>query len=175
MKDKADELIRDYFAEEKWDEARKIIESELKKEPEDHWLLTRLSSTYYEQNDYSKALETSKKAYKISPNCPLVLWDYACALDMLKNEMEAIELWKKIISFGLEKVAHDECGEGVRWAKSIINDCRYRIASSYFDLKNYTKAKVFLEAHIKNRKRGQPSLYGLKEVKKKYKDTLIKL
>ncbi len=117
--------INELFQDEKWKVAREIIKVELENYPQDHWLLTRLSTTYYEEHKYDKALYYVRKAFKIAPNCPLVIWDYACALDMIEKEMKAIELWKKIISLGVEQVAYDECGEGIRWAKSIINDCRY--------------------------------------------------
>jgi tetratricopeptide (TPR) repeat protein len=54
-----------------WPGARKLIEEELAKDPDDHWLLTRLSLTYYEQFDYQKALDLSERALSIAPECPL--------------------------------------------------------------------------------------------------------
>ena len=55
----------------------------LKAEPRHHWLLTRLSSVYDEQRRYALALQYAEKAFVEAPSCPLVLWDYAGALQVL--------------------------------------------------------------------------------------------
>jgi len=68
---------------EEWRAARKKIRLALQKKPDDHWLLTRLSLTYYEERNYRMALSYNTKAMKHAPTCPLVLWDYAGSLSML--------------------------------------------------------------------------------------------
>ena len=68
---------------EDWPAARRAIRAELRSDPENHWLLTRLGLTYYEEKDYKQALEWSRRAVGEAPNCPLVLWDYAGTLQML--------------------------------------------------------------------------------------------
>jgi predicted Zn-dependent protease len=65
------------FAAESWHEARELILEHLLSEPSSHWLLTRLATTYYETYDYAQALEIAKRAERITPTCPLVLWDVA--------------------------------------------------------------------------------------------------
>ncbi len=75
--------IEKYIEEEKWVKARIEILKELKHHKDDHWLIIRLSTTYYEEQKYQKAFELAGRALKLAPNCPLVLWDYACTLDML--------------------------------------------------------------------------------------------
>src|SRR5215469_7498410 len=42
---------------EEWPAARRAIRADLKSDPENHWLLTRLGLTYYEEKDYGRALE----------------------------------------------------------------------------------------------------------------------
>ena len=59
------------------------LRQRLKAEPHHHWLLTRLSSEYYEKRQYALALKYAEKAFTEVPSCPLVLWDYAGALQML--------------------------------------------------------------------------------------------
>lgn len=113
----------------------------------DHWLLSRVGTTYYEEMNYSKALQYSLKAVKISPNCPLVLWDYAGALDMQGREGEAIKIWKSLIKRGIESIAYDECGEGLTWARSLVNDCYYRIGKSYLKLGNKSFGKKYIQTH----------------------------
>ena len=55
----------------------------LRSEPNHHWLLTRLSSVLYERRRYASALKYAEKAFAEAPTCPLVLWDYAGALQVL--------------------------------------------------------------------------------------------
>lgn len=68
---------------EKWSAARQAIRAKLRSSPDDHWLLTRLGLTYYEEKRYKQALRYSVRALEKMPHCPLVLWDYAGTLEML--------------------------------------------------------------------------------------------
>lgn len=151
-----------------WTKAREIIRIELGKDPKNHWLLTRLSSTYYEERRYKTALTFSKKARRIAPNCPLVIWDYACSLDMLGREKSAINLWKKLVDRGERSIAFDECGEGLRWARSLINDCYFRIGESYYDIRSESLARSFIRKHLRGRKSGLPSLYEVKKIREHF-------
>lgn len=158
--------VEKFFIKEQWEKARNVITKALKQEPDDHWLVTRLATTYYEERNYEKSLELNLRALKLNPRCPLVLWDYAGTLDMLKDYKRAISIWKKLISRDVEKLAYGECGEGLRWARSLINDCRYRIGLAYKRLGKTNVAKRYLNSHIENRSPGIPSIYPLQKVKK---------
>ena len=129
-KDRVETLIE----KEKWAEAREAINRELKDDPNNHWLLTRLSTTYYEEGKYIEALEAAVAAKAIKPNCPLVLWDNAGALDMLGREREALKIYRKLIGMGIDKIAKEECGEGKEWATGLVTDCIYRAGCCYADL-----------------------------------------
>jgi tetratricopeptide (TPR) repeat protein len=159
--------IEKLFSKAEWQKARQLIRKSLKADPTDHWLWTRLSTTYYETLDYEKALEISRAAKKIAPKCPLVLWDFAAALDMLGNHRSAISIWEKLLKEGVNKIASEECGEGVRWAKSLLNDCKYRIGLSYSILGDSKKASEYLRLHIEGRRSGVRSIYSLRAVKNK--------
>jgi predicted Zn-dependent protease len=58
------EPLNDLFDREDWSGARRLILPELKKTPDSHWLLDRLSVTYYEQRKYAEALRIIRKAQK---------------------------------------------------------------------------------------------------------------
>ena len=157
----------------KYSDARRLIMRALRAEPGSHWLLTRLGVTYYEQHRYREALKAARKALKLAPRCPLVLWDYACDLDMLENERAAIKIWKQLIRRGAKSLAYEECGEGIRWAGSLINDCRYRIGSSYLDLGDREKAVRYMRAHLAHRPSGgAASIYTLKDVRSRLRKAL---
>jgi tetratricopeptide (TPR) repeat protein len=157
---------------EDWETARRLLLEELEQAPEDHWLTTRLATTFYEQQDYAAALKWSEKALTLAPECPLVLWDYASALDMTGQEEAAVQVWRDLIDRGPARIADDECGEGLRWAESLVNDSRYRAALSSYDLGKKKDALRLLREHLAHRKPGLPSLYSLREVRAKERQML---
>ena len=152
--------IEDLIAQERWVDARKRIEQELETRPESHWLLTRLSTTHYEERDYSTALVFSLRAYGLAPNCPLVLWDLAGTLDALGNKQPAIDIYQRLLSRGVSGVANDECGEGEVWAKSLLADCHYRLAGCYEDIGKWREAVAHYEQHLKSLDAGVESIYA---------------
>src|SRR5512146_1689372 len=105
-------VIEEAIKRENWEKARSLIRSRLKRFPDDHWLITRLGLTYYEQKQYKRALRYSEKALSLAPHCPLVLWDYAGSLDMLQRSEEAIAVYKRIVQRGVNQIAYGKCGEG---------------------------------------------------------------
>src|SRR5687767_11755818 len=123
----AGKLIEAALEREDWEGARRRIRDELKNDPDSHWLLARLSTTYYEQRRYTKALTIIKKAYKLSPQCPLVLWDYAGSLDAVGRPGQALKLYTVLIKKGPRALGvMDPCGEGTEWAMGLVTDCLYR-------------------------------------------------
>ncbi len=48
----AEKKIEAALARDDWDGARKLVLRDLEDEPDNHWLLARLSTTYYEQRRY---------------------------------------------------------------------------------------------------------------------------
>jgi len=126
---RASRAIEDAMAREKWPLARRLIRGRLKQEPTNHWLLSRLALTYYEQRQYRKALQYDLKALQHGPYCPLAIWGYAGTLDMLEQPTKALKLYRWLISWGEDELAYGPCGEGIRSARSLIADCYCRIAS----------------------------------------------
>lgn len=164
--DKADK----YLFENKLSQSRIILKSILKRHPDDHWLLSRVGCTYYEEMNYSKALQYSLKAVKISPRCPLVLWDYAGVLDMLGRKSEAIKIWKSLVKRGIESIANGECGEGLVRARALVNDCNYRIGNSYIKLGRKSLGLKYIQMHIHNRVMHKyKSIYDLRSVREQLK------
>jgi predicted Zn-dependent protease len=106
----------------------RLVRRELAKAPRDHWLLSRLSSAVYEQRRYAEALSLARRAQRIAPYCPMVLWDLAGAHDMLGQEERAIAIWHGLIRRGVERLATEECGEGRRDARVLVANCWFRLA-----------------------------------------------
>ena len=161
-------------AKEKWQEHIVLAKSLLKHQPDDHfvnhWLLTRISSSYHEARQYRMALKYAIKSLDLYPNCQLAQWDLAGALDMLKEHRKAIEIRKKLLRRGVEKIAFNQCGEGLLWAERMVNDCRYKIGRGYYILGKKKLAIKYLKAHLAHRRAGLPSLYSRQQVKRELSD-----
>jgi tetratricopeptide (TPR) repeat protein len=162
--------INRLFHEEKWEDARLFILQLLENVPNDHFLLSQLAATYYEQKDYQQALVILEQALMVTPRCPLVLYYYAGALDMLNRHEDAINVYKGLLRRGVRNIASGECRQEIREARSLVNDCRYRLGLIYADLGEFQIAKNYLNAHIIHRDQNCPSGYYLREVKKDLAD-----
>ncbi len=134
-----------------WVKAERLIRRERRRNPNDHWLLTRLSSLFLAREQDHRALASSKKALKLAPHCPLVLWDYASALDAMKRHQDAIDIWRQLPRRGANRIAFNACGEGIPWARSLLNDCLYRIGFSSGQLGRTGLAIRYMKMHLQAR------------------------
>ena len=151
---------------EDWPRARKAVRDELRSSPTSHWLLTRLALTYYEERRYKLALKYSLKALAEAPNCPLALWDYAGALEMLDQPQAALSVFLHLIRRGIRPIAFGDCGDGLASARGLIADCHYRRASCYVALRRPKMAIKAFKTHLALRGAGCRSIYSIAEVRK---------
>jgi tetratricopeptide (TPR) repeat protein len=150
----------------KWQQARAAIQEELVFAPTDHWLWLTLSLTYYEEREYEKAWQCSKRAVELQSDCPLALWHYAGSSFMSGREDTALAIWTMLLDKDLEEVAYEECGEGMDWALQLINDVHYRMGR-YYEWKGEPKlARLSFEKYLHNRAHGVGSIYDRKQVEK---------
>jgi predicted Zn-dependent protease len=84
------EQIWRLFQSGAWLKARKLLEAERKKEPENHWLLTQLGVTFYEQRQYAEAHRLFLASQKIVPDCPLTLWNCTYSIDDVTGRIRAL-------------------------------------------------------------------------------------
>jgi tetratricopeptide (TPR) repeat protein len=149
-----------------WAGARELIERELEREPDNHWLLSRLAVTYYEQFEYTRALELDERAYALAPDCPLVRWGYAGSLSMLDRPREAIAVYETIIAEGTDALATGRCGEGHARACGLFVDSLYRAALCWRALGDRERARALVEQSLAKRGKGCHSIYSDREVQK---------
>lgn len=144
---------------EDWSVARILIETALESEPDNHWLITRLGLTYYEQYDYELSLQYSCAALEIAPTCPLALWDCAGSLDMLKRYDEAAHYYRQLIDAGDDAIAFGDCGEGLDWARSLVRDCHFRLGDCLRKTYDFCAAIQQYERYLELRLLGWGSIY----------------
>jgi tetratricopeptide (TPR) repeat protein len=149
------------LAEKGWKEARVLIQDELLFQPMDHWLWMHLGLTYHEQREYEKAVECSKRAVQLAPNCPLALWHYAGSLEMAGEGAFALPIWIMLLSMDVKEVAHGDHGEGMDWALQLLNDVHYRMGRYYERIGNNELATESFRKYLHNRGHGVGSVYDL--------------
>jgi tetratricopeptide (TPR) repeat protein len=167
--------IEKFLDADDWIAARRLIKAELKRDPKDHWLLSRLALTYYEQRKYDRALYWDTMALQQAPYCPLAIWGYAGTLEELGRYDESLSLYRWLPSWGEEYLAHGDCGEGIRRARALIADCHYRIACIWEKKRQWKRAIVEFESYLAMRKDGHGSIYALRDVKLQYEEMLGKV
>lgn len=152
--EKLTSLVNQYFDNKDYHSAIGLLKEELKKLPNDHWLNAQLAISYYELRDYKTALQFSEKAVQLSPNCPLAL-DYHASILLTNGKVEeALHIWNNLLDKDLNEIAYGECGEGIRFAKSLLNDVRFSVGDAYMELNNKEKALSYYKSHLANRQKG---------------------
>jgi tetratricopeptide (TPR) repeat protein len=154
--------INDLVMAEKWEEARTLVERELEKEPEDHWLLTQLGETYYEERDYKKALELLLKSREIVADCPLALWHLAGTLDALGYHAGAVRIYAWLLKSS-KTAAADPCWESAAWSDALKTDCVYRIGLCFKHQGLKEKAAYCLRQYLALLARGAAGSYPVEQ------------
>ena len=133
--------IEELIDSEQWARARAVIEKDLIKLPDDHWLWARLSSVKYEQRDYQGALADANKALHFMPTCPLAMWSKATALEMLDKIDQAVKVYLRLLQNGVRELKlkkNDDdayyCWEGCDWTRSLLEDCLSQLGGCFDDM-----------------------------------------
>ena len=163
---KIGERIETLIMEEDWPRARKLILKELAATPEDHWLITRLGLTYYEERDYRMALQLYEKSFQILSDCPLTIWNLAGALDMLGKSSQAAGYYRWIID-SKTRYEDDSCWESREWTESMKASSVYRLAGCEKDLGHKSKAIELYRSYIELLVNGVEGVYSFDDVKAK--------
>ncbi len=154
---------RYYPASVNWHEMVILLREELAIDPEYPFFMACLSTSYEYLKKYKLSSEYIIKALKIYPNDPNYLWSFACVLLSQKKFIEAIEIFKKIVSMGSYRIGVIETQDGEGAARRFINDCRYMIALCYKKAENRKLAKQWIQKHMAARAKGIKSIYTKKE------------
>lgn len=157
--------IEKFYRSEDWNKAKIVTLQNLKKNPKNHFLWTRLASIYFEQKNKEKSLSAAKKAYVLSPNCPLVCWDYGNALVGTGHHNRAVIVFKRLLRMNVKGVARGKCGQGLKNAQKLVNDTKYVLGICLYEMGLKQESLKFINDHIRNRKKGVKSNYPLSVVK----------
>lgn len=162
-RNKLNEQINNLLDQEQWPQARKLLEEELKKSPEDHWVLTQLGVTYYEQRRYQKALQFFLASREIVPDCPLTLWNLAGALDALGKSTSAVKIYTGLLK-SKKSAKDDSCWESKAWTDALKADCMYRLGVCFQHLGRKQKAEQCYRQYLNLLLAGIDGSYSLDDV-----------
>lgn len=109
-----------------WSAARRLLQLELNRDPNNHWLLTQIGATWYEQRRYKSALKYLIRSIRIVPDCPLTLWNLAGTLDDLNRPEKAIPIYVRLIR-STTRASDDPCWESPEWSDTLKVDCVFRL------------------------------------------------
>lgn len=161
--------INDLIDQEKWSEARVLIQKALESEPDSHWLLTQLAETHYEQRKYRKALDILLKSRAIIPDCPLTLWHLAGTLDALGHHGGAIRLYTWLLNS--EKSARDDsCWESDAWTEHLKTDCIYRLGVCFQKTQDAETALFCFRRYLQLMVHGLTGSYSAEETIRKIQE-----
>lgn len=168
-KENFSDKINSLFARSEWVKARRFLEAERKRDSQDHWVLTQLGVTYYEQRRYAKALQLFRTSREIVPDCPLTLWHLAGALDSLGKHTDAMKiyawLWRSKTS-----AEQDPCWESETWAQALKTDCVYGLGVCLQHLAKKNEAERFFRLYLNLLLSGSDGMYSVEDVSRKIRE-----
>jgi tetratricopeptide (TPR) repeat protein len=156
------ERINDLLEREQWEKARALIQKQLEKEPDSHWLLTQLGGTYYEQRHYKKALGLLLKSLDLVPDCPLTLWHLAGTLDALGDAAGALRIYTWLLE-SKKTPEDDPCWESTEWTDALKTDCVFRIGVCFQHLQRKDKAEYCFRQYLDLLLAGAAGSYPMEE------------
>ena len=136
------------------------------KYPNEYYIFQQLAQTYYIESigQYQLAYQCAEKAFNMEPDDDLNIYTYACSLYHVGRLEESFDLFSSITSKDVDAIAYGEHGEGILYAKSLINDSVYMMGDICQNRQQYKEAEELFIEHLANRRRGQYSDFTKKQV-----------
>ena len=154
--------IAELLDREEWRKARKLLELEREESPGDHWVLTQLGVTYYEQFQYEEALKLFLASIAILSTCPLTLWNLAGTLDALGNHAEAADVYTWLLQ-ARRTAKQDPCWQSKKWTDALKTDCFYRLGTSLRHLGKTRESELCLWRYIELVVAGNEGAYSIEK------------
>ncbi len=162
-KDTLNKRINSLFQQNAWKEARKLLEIEHEKDSEDHWVVTQLGVTFYEEKKYRDALQLFRKSLEIVNDCPLTRWNLAGALDAVGDQSGAKEIYIWLLR-AKTSPEHDPCWESPEWADAIKHDAVFRLGACLQSLGEKKKAETCYRRYLDLLLAGGNGMYSAEDV-----------
>ena len=148
-----------------WNGMITMLKRYVSRYPNEYYIYQQMAQTYYIDRigKYQLACQCAEYAYNMEPDDDLNLYTYACSLYYVGRLDESFNLFSKITSKDINAIAYGEHGEGILYAKALINDSIYMMGAILQDKHQYEEAKELFMKHLANRRRGQYSDFAKKQ------------
>jgi len=161
--------IKDLIQRGMWEAARTMLQRERERDPENHWVLTQLGVTFYEQRRYEEALRLFLASHGIVRDCPLTLWNLAGTLDSVGKHADATRIYTWILQSNVSP-DDDPCWESKEWTDALKADCVYRLGVCFQHLGNKRKAEHCYRQFLNLLSIGVEGSYTIDDVKRHMRD-----
>lgn len=115
--------LRELKTQKEWSAIIIYLKRKCREFPNEYWLKTELAEYLYIQGNKT-CLKYAKDAYRMAPDDMLAVYNYACALYLNEKYIEALKKLTIIKDKGVDYIAYSEHGEGMKWAKKLMNDAK---------------------------------------------------
>ena len=151
--------------ESNWTGMIEMLKKYAMKYPNEYYVYQQLAATLYIESiaQYQLAFQYAERAMSMEPNDDLNIYTYACALYYVGQLEKSFEYFTKIINKDILEIAYGEHGEGVRYAKKLINDSVYMTGVVCQDMHRYNEAKNYFMRYLENKKPFQYSDFTKKQ------------
>ena len=148
-----------------WNGMITMLKRYVSRYPNEYYIYQQMAQTYYIESigKYKLACQCAEYAYNMEPDDDLNVYTYACSLYYVGRLDESLNLFLKITSKDINAIAYGEHGEGILYAKALINDSIYMMGAILQDKHQYEEAKELFMKHLANRRRGQYSDFAKKQ------------
>lgn len=172
MKSQPEKKLDLYCKKNQWKKAEELCQQQIIDNP-NHWWLIHLGMSLLEQNKLEEARKTLDLA-SAGGFCPLTEWYKACVQYDQKKYQESLEilriLYQRCKRWLRSAQTNTKCWESEKRTKELFNDCKAKIGFCYVHLKKPQLAIRWWLLHLRNRKKGQASVYCTKTIRKHIKE-----
>ena len=114
--------------------------------PNEYYIFQQLAQTYYIKciGQFQLAYQCAEKAFNMEPDDDLNIYTYACSLYYVGRLDESFDLFSRITFKDVDAIAYGEHGEGLLYAKSLINDSIYMMGVICQGKHQYKEAKELI-------------------------------
>ena len=149
-----------------WNGMITMLKRYVSRYPNEYYIYQQLAATYYIESigKYQLALKCAENAFNMEPDDDLNIYTYACSLYYVGRLDESFDLFSRITSKDVDAIAYGEHGEGILYAKALINDSIYMMGVICQDKHQYKEAREQFMKHLTTRRRGQYSDFTKKQV-----------
>jgi len=113
--------IKELASKKDWTQLIRYLKRKCEEFPKEYWFKTELAEYLYLEGNKA-CLRYAKEAFDIAPDDMLVVYNYAYSLYINERYEEAENALMIIREKGLDYIAYSEHGEGMRWAKKLMQD-----------------------------------------------------